>query len=377
MTCLYSLFKGLCIFSICNKHFNINGYKIKTISAGILAVLTLLCFQLNFSNIYISILVDIFIGYYCYKNSNERNSLEIVSTILIIECLTLGIYYIFNLIFPFLFNISLYSLFSSENLLITLMSNIISYLLFDKYYQLEYARKIKCDFFTYSLLITISVIGIGGMMLISRKYNVFKEYELFFLMLSFVYISIITVIIFFYQTYKFKIDEQQKIYQEQYKLLELEKDVLKVQSKMIVDIRHDLRYFSMFINNELKDSLNKTLSKIDEYDNYFLFDNYLMNNLILRLRKIFKNENKELIIVSSRNNVQIDIKNYNDLVQISTYIAKKCINENVHLKVNIINAIIVFEFICNANISNEFIDDMNLVITKLKNGFILCSYIIE
>ena len=60
--------------------------------------------------------------------------------------------------------------------------------------------------------------------------------------------------------------------------------MIAVQRKMIDDIRHDLKYFQSMVNNATRDHISATVKKIDAYDQRFLFDDYLFNSFIDRMK---------------------------------------------------------------------------------------------
>lgn len=279
------------------------------------------------------------------RNSmNEDRNIEIIAMILLMETIAKCSYFGLVLIVPLLLHVSIADavLFHCEGLkIITLL---IVFIFLMKYYHSSSFLKVRCDYITYAFVAACSVISLYGLDMIPWLGHQLEEYQLYFLLLSFVYVVIFNIMIYIYHNKQTQKEMTNQIALEQLHILKQEKDMISVQRKMIDDIRHDLNYFQSMVNAETKKQISKTIDKIDDYHQQFIFHDYLLNNFIYRMKSEMKENQKDLKLIITNTKISIDLSIYNQLISVMKHVIEHSSNSYIQFSLQRFEEMTVFEF---------------------------------
>lgn len=229
---------------------------------------------------------------------------------------------------------------------------------------------------------TCSVISLYGLEVIPTLGNQIKENQLYFLLLSFMYIVVVNIIIYIYHNQQTQQEIENKVVLEQARILKQEKDIISVQNKMIENIKHDLNYFKEIVNDGAKDHLNGTIKKIDEYNSNFIFEDYLLNNFISRMKTEMKENNKDLKLIITNTNISIDLTIYNQLISIMEFIIQNSLERFIQFRIHSLENMSIFEFTYmpkNKDVikSKDIKNNENIVFNQAAHQYMVCSLILE
>ena len=250
------------------------------------------------------------------------------------------------------------------------------------YFRSSYFLNVRCNRITYALLSTCSVISLYGLEVIPTLGNQIKENQLYFLLLSFMYIVVVNIIIYIYHNQQTQQEIENKVVLEQARILKQEKDIISVQNKMIENIKHDLNYFKEIVNDGAKDHLNGTIKKIDEYNSNFIFEDYLLNNFISRMKTEMKENNKDLKLIITNTNISIDLTIYNQLISIMEFIIQNSLERFIQFRIHSLENMSIFEFTYmpkNKDVikSKDIKNNENIVFNQAAHQYMVCSLILE
>ena len=313
--------------------------------------------------------------------SKDRN-LEIVSIILILETIAKCSYYLFILFVPLIIRTNISNILLYSNYELKILSLSIIFVLLVMYYRSSYFLNVRCNRITYALLSTCSVISLYGLEVIPTLGNQIKESQLYFLLLSFMYIVVVNIIIYIYHNQQTQQEIENKVVLEQARILKQEKDIISVQNKMIENIKHDLNYFKEIVNDGAKDHLNRTIKKIDEYNSNFIFEDYLLNNFISRMKTEMKENNKDLKLIITNTNISIDLTIYNQLISIMEFVIQNSLERSIQFRIQSLENMSIFEFTYipkNKDVikSKDIKNNENIVFNQMSHQYMVCSLILE
>ena len=174
---------------------------------------------------------DILIYLIIRKYISKDRDLEIVSIILILETISKCSYYLFILFVPLIIRTNISNILLYSNYELKILSLSIIFVLLVMYYRSSYFLNVRCNRITYALLSTCSVISLYGLEVIPTLGNQIKESQLYFLLLSFMYIVVVNIIIYIYHNQQTQQEIENKVVLEQARILKQEKDIISVQIK--------------------------------------------------------------------------------------------------------------------------------------------------
>lgn len=325
---------------------------------------------------------DILIYLIIRKYISKDRDLEIVSIILILETISKCSYYLFILFVPLIIRTNISNILLYSNYELKILSLSIIFVLLAMYYRSSYFLNVRCNRITYALLSTCSVISLYGLEVIPTLGNQIKESQLYFLLLSFMYIVVVNIIIYIYHNQQTQQEIENKVVLEQARILKQEKDIISVQNKMIENIKHDLNYFKEIVNDGAKDHLNGTIKKIDEYNSNFIFEDYLLNNFISRMKAEMKENNKDLKLIITNTNISIDLTIYNQLISIMEFIIQNSLERFIQFRIHSLENMSIFEFTYmpkNKDVikSKDIKNNENIVFNQAAHQYMVCSLILE
>lgn len=369
--------------SLCGlKYFNITICKKNLLFILLTVIGVYIVEYIQLQGLFLTILRVFFIYLIIRQYVSKDNDLEILAIILILETIAKCSYYIFILFLPLIIRINICDILLQQHIELQIISLVIVFIILIKYYHSIYFIKVKCNQITYALLCTCSLIALYGLEVIPDLSQQLREEQIYFLLLSFVYIVIINIIIYLYHNQLMKKEIESKVVLEQAKILKYEKDILSTQNRMIENIKHDLNYFKSMVNDDTKKHLNKTIKKIDDYHNNFIFNDYLLNNFISRIKTEMKENNKDLKLVITNTDISIDIKIYNQLIILMGFVIQNSINENIQLHIKTLDMTTVFEFMYlpiqdKTPLSKYLKNNDNIIFKQTDHQYMICSLVDE
>lgn len=150
---------------------------------------------------------------------------------------------------------------------------------------------------------------------------------------------------------------------------------------MIENIKHNLNYFKSLVNDDIKDHLNGTIKKIDDYHHNFIFEDYLLNNFISRTKTEMKEKNKDLRLIITKSNISIDLTTYNQLISLMEFVIQNSLEKSIQFRIQSLENMFIFEFTyvpkSKEVISKEIKNNENIVFNQLSPQYMLCSLIWE
>ena len=156
------------------------------------------------------------------KYISKDRDLEIVSIILILETISKCSYYLFILFVPLIIRTNISNILLYSNYELKILSLSITFVLLVMYYRSSYFLNVRCNRITYALLSTCSAISLYGLEVIPTLGNQIKESQLYFLLLSFMYIVVVNIIIYIYHNQQTQQEIENKVVLEQARILKQE-----------------------------------------------------------------------------------------------------------------------------------------------------------
>ena len=381
MACFYIGVLTVFVSFCCMKYFNVAVDQMKIL--GLIGTVGCLCmglyFQLSF--LILMVLRDLIICGMIKKAIDQDNKIEILAMILFLETIAKCSYYVLILAVPLIVHVSIADAMSFHNYWLQIVALAVMFFVLKKYYDSSSFLKLKCDRMTYVLIAVCSLIAVCGLEIIPNLVYTIEEYQLYFLLLAFVYVVVLNIIIYIYHHFQMQRETSHRIALEQLSLLKQEKDMIAVQRKMIDDIRHDLKYFQSMVNNATRDHISATVKKIDAYDQRFLFNDYLFNSFIDRMKSEMKDHHKDLKIMITDTNIAINLNVYNQLLSIMEMVIADSIQSHIHFRVDSFDEMTVFEFTYiygdHHQYSSSLASDKNIIFSQKGQEQMTCSLIME
>ena len=382
MEYLYIVFLTLFISICCLKYFDVTVDKKNIL---LVIIISLCCCMINFlklPDMLNTVIRDSLIYLFIRKYISKDRDLEIVSIILVLETIAKCSYYLFVLFVPLIIQANISNILLYSNYELKILSLFILFVLMAMYFRSSYFLNVRCNRITYALLSTCSVISLYGLEVIPTLGNQIKENQLYFLLLSFMYIVLVNIIIYIYHNQQTQQEIENKVVLEQARILKQEKDIISIQNKMIENIKHDLNYFKEMVNDGAKDHLNGTIKKIDKYNSNFIFEDYLLNNFISRMKTEMKENNKDLKLIITNTNISIDLTIYNQLISIMEFIIQNSLERFIQFRIHSLENMSIFEFTYmpkNKDVikSKDIKNNENIVFNQAAHQYMVCSLILE
>lgn len=375
MEYLYIVFLTLFVTICCLKCFDITVSKDDVL---LLLLIAFSCCVLNF----VKLINIVFVLRVCLiyllirRNVLKDRAFEVLTIILILEMIGKCSYYLIVLFIPLIIQTNISNILLYNNYEFKIISLFMIFIIMMMYYRSSYFINVRCNRITYILLSTCSLISLYGLEVIAGLVNQIEEKQLYFLLLSFIYLVVVNIIIYLYHNRQTQQDIENKIILEQARILKQEKAILSIQNKMIDSIKHDLNYFKDIVNDN-KDYLNETIKKIDEYNSIFVFKDYLLNNFIVRLKTEIKDNGKDLKLIVSNTNITISLKIYNQLIEMMEVIIDDSLEEIIQLSIKVVGDIKIFEFSYVTNNEILFKNNANVVFKRIIDNYFSYSLVIE
>lgn len=382
MEYVYCIFLTLFVSFCSLKYFDIFIDKKRILWCLAVAVCTCAGNDFHFHYFILLAIRDICIyGMITNSVSKDRN-IEIIAMILLLETIAKCSYYGFILIVPLIFHISIADAVLYHDVEVKIMTLLITSILLIKYGRSSSFLKVRCDTITYALVAGCSLISLYGLDMIPWLGHQLEEYQLYFLLLSFVYVVIFNIMIYIYHNRQTQKEMTSQIALEQLHILQQEKAMISVQRKMIDNIKHDLNYFQAMVNAEAKKQISETVRKIDEYHQQFLFNDYLFNNFIYRMKSEMKENQKDLKIIITNTHISIDLNMYNQLIAVMKYVIDHSIQPYIQFSIQNFEEMRVFEFTYipdqkQHQVPALFADNKNIVFSQTDHQYVICSVIRE
>ena len=136
------------------------------------------------------------------------------------------------------------------------------------------------------------------------------------------------------------------------------------------------------VNDGAKDHLNGTIKKIDKYNSNFIFEDYLLNNFISRMKTEMKENNKDLKLIITNTNISIDLTIYNQLISIMEFIIQNSLERFIQFRIHSLENMSIFEFTYmpkNKDVikSKDIKNNENIVFNQAAHQYMVCSLILE
>lgn len=375
MEYLYIVFLTLFVAICCLKYFDITVSKNNIL---LLILISFSCCILNFVKLANILLITRVCLIYLLirKNVLKNQDIEVLTIILILEMIGKCGYYLVVLFVPLIIQTNISNILLYNNCELKIISLLMMFIIMMMYYHSSYFINVRCNRITYILLSTCSLISLYGLEVIPGLVNQIEEKQLYFLLLSFIYLVVVNIIIYLYHNRQTQQDIENKIILEQARILKEEKVILSIQNKMIENIKHDLNYFKDIVSDN-KDCLNETIKKIDKYNSIFIFEDYLLNNFISRLKTEIKDNGKDLKLIVSNTNITISLNIYNQLIEMMEAIIDDSLEDVIQLSINAKDDIKVFEFSYVTNNEILFKNNVNIVFKRIIDNYVSYSLVIE
>lgn len=380
MVYIYIVFLTLFVSLCCLKYFDVAVGKMKVLC--LIGVSGCLCIGHYFHlPAFIQLLLRDLIIYGMVKSEDDQAmNIEMIAMILFLETMAKCSYYVFVLFVPLIVDTSIADALMFHNYWLQIVVLLVLLFLLQKYYHSSAFLKMKCDRITYALLTACSLISIYGLDIIPTLGHRIDDYQLYFLLLAFVYVVVFNIIIYIYHNLQVQKETSHRIALEQLQLLKQEKDMIAIQKQMIDNIKHDLKYFQSMVNRENNKHISRTLKKIDEYDQRFLFNDYLLNNFIYRMKSEMKDHNKDLKMIITDINIKINLNIYNQLLEVMAFVIADSLKAHIQFRLQCFDEMTVFEFTYISNhhkLSSSLVNRKNVIISQNSQEYTTCSLIME
>lgn len=219
MEYFYPVFLTLFVSLCCLKYFDITISKIHVLW---IVIISCWCGLINFIKLPDMLLLairDILIYLLIRIYISKDRDLEIVAIILILETIAKCSYYLFILLVPLVFKASIATILLAGNYEFKILSLFIIFILLIIYYRSSYFLNVRCNRITYALLATCSLISLYGLEVIPTLGKLIKEDQLYFLLLSFMYLVVVNIIIYLYHNQQTQQEIANRVVLEQAKIL--------------------------------------------------------------------------------------------------------------------------------------------------------------